>query len=161
MTCDCGSGIAFESCCGPFLAGAAAPTAEALLRSRYTAFVRGDVDYIVSTHAARTRSQIDRSEIEHWSRQSRWQGLEILHSEPDDPTAGSAQIEFVARFHLNGQDQVHHELASFVREDGRWFFLDGAPPKSQPRRVEPKPGRNDPCPCGSGKKFKKCCGAAA
>ena len=68
-------------------------------------------------------------------------------------------MEFVASFKQDGQDYVHHELASFRKVDGRWAYVDGIlDPKTGPVKVE-KVGRNDPCPCGSGKKFKKCCGA--
>ena len=68
-------------------------------------------------------------------------------------------VEFVARFRFNGEQHLHHELASFRREQGRWVFVAGdMNPKGPPRRVV-KVGRNDPCPCGSGKKYKKCCGA--
>ncbi|HSV29430.1 MAG TPA: YchJ family metal-binding protein, partial [Candidatus Omnitrophota bacterium] len=74
----------------------------------------------------------------------------------DDETGS---VEYVARFKIRGQAHAHHELATFRKEDGRWLYVDGeVNPKTAPRQVA-KVGRNDPCPCGSGQKYKKCCGA--
>ena len=83
-------------------------------------------------------------------------GLEIVAAKggPDD---SEGQVEFIARFREKGVKKAHHELAEFKKEAGRWYFTDG---KSAPQRplVSAKVGRNDPCSCGSGKKYKKCCG---
>lgn len=156
--CPCGSGKDLTECCGPILDGAPAPTAEALMRSRYTAFTTGNIDHIVATLVPEERDNLDRAEIEAWSKESDWRGLEIRRTKGGgaDDTAG--QVEFVAKFVFQGQPQVHHETGSFEVRDGRWFYAQGA---SGPMPVErgPKVGRNEPCPCGSGKKFKKCCGA--
>lgn len=74
----------------------------------------------------------------------------------EDDTKG--MVEFVARYRKNSQAFDHHEIAEFVKEDDRWYFKDGhAPQPMQAIRNGPKIGRNDPCPCGSGKKYKKCC----
>jgi SEC-C motif domain protein len=71
----------------------------------------------------------------------------------------SAPLNSSAEYSENGERIKHHELAQFKNENGTWFFWDGGPPKpKQFIRQAPKTGRNDPCPCGSGKKFKKCCG---
>jgi SEC-C motif-containing protein len=152
--CPCGSGRSFADCCGPLLAGAPAPTAEALMRSRYTAHVHGAIDYIIDTHDAATRGTLDRRAIARWARDSDWLGLTILAV---DEAAGV--VEFAARYRADGREQRHHERSRFVRADGRWFYRDGvhiAPPPAATRAVSA--GRNDPCPCGSGKKYKKCCG---
>ncbi len=151
--CPCGSGRAFADCCGPLIAGAAAPTAEALMRSRYTAHVRGAIDYIVDTHDPATRATLDRRAIGRWARDSDWLGLTILAV---DEAAGV--VEFAARYRADGREQRHHERSRFIRADGRWCYRDGvhvAPPVAA-RAVTV--GRNEPCPCGSGKKHKKCCG---
>jgi SEC-C motif-containing protein len=68
-------------------------------------------------------------------------------------------VEFVARYKFRGKAFAHHELASFRIHEGRWMYVDGIMNPRPPQRTADKVGRNDPCPCGSGKKFKKCCGA--
>ncbi|MCM2323466.1 MAG: YchJ family metal-binding protein [Oligoflexia bacterium] len=158
--CPCGSGAQLSSCCLPLIQGKeSAPTAEALLRSRYTAFTRGDVDYILGTHHSRTRGEIKRDEIEDWSRNSKWLGLEIVQQDPGE-TADQATIIFCARYETEGKPQEHWERSLFEKEAGEWRFVDAQGLQQGPyRRAEPKVGRNDPCPCGSGKKFKKCCSA--
>lgn len=160
MSCTCGSDTSFEACCGPFLSGEALPeTAEALMRSRYSAFVKGAIDYILDTHVPEGIEDLDRREIESWSRDSQWLGLEILSTEAGGPGDGTGKVEFVANYHRGGKDHRHHEIAVFQRRDGRWLFEDGVDaPGVTYRREAPKTHRNDPCPCGSGKKYKKCCG---
>jgi SEC-C motif-containing protein len=152
MTCPCGSGKTESSCCGPLLAGARAPTAESLMRSRYTAYVRGAIDYLIETHDA----EVDRSGVERWSRESRWLGLEIVSVERGGENDEEGIVEFIARGESGGKPFAHHERSRFHRVDGRWKYLDG---KQPPSRRSAAPGRNDPCPCGSGKKYKKCHGA--
>jgi SEC-C motif-containing protein len=95
--CPCGAGRPFARCCGPFLGGAPAPTALALMRSRYTAYVRGAIDYLVETQSPETRAGLDRAAIERWSRETRWQGLEIVATERGDAADSDGIVEFVAR----------------------------------------------------------------
>jgi SEC-C motif domain protein len=122
------------------------------MRSRYTAYVRGEIDYLVETHDAK----VDRAGIERWSRESRWLGLEIVSVERGGEADDEGVVEFIARGESAGKPFSHHERSRFRRVDGRWKYLDGGQP---PARRAVTPGRNDPCPCGSGKKFKKCHGA--
>jgi uncharacterized protein YchJ len=84
--CPCGSGAAEAACCGPIIAGAAAPTAIALMRSRYTAYVRGAIDHVIATHAAQTRAEVDRDAATRWSHDTQWLGLEIVASSAGGPT---------------------------------------------------------------------------
>lgn len=157
--CPCGSDSEFEQCCGPLIGGAAASTPEALMRSRYTAFVRGDFDHVENTNAPEARDGFDRSGTESDNSTRQWTALEILDTSGGGPGDDTGLVEFAAYYKLVGQPGVHHERSTFRREAGRWFYVDGViNPKSPPRRTE-KVGRNDPCPCGSGKKHKKCCGA--
>ncbi len=157
--CPCGSHKDIDDCCAPFLAGAAAPTALALMRSRYTAYVRGDVGYLAETLAADIRDEFDQVEAEQTAGQAKWQGLEIRAVTGGGEADDAGTVEFMARFSLRGQQHVQHERATFAREDGLWRCTGGeVNPKEPPRQVV-KVGRNDPCPCGSGKKYKKCCGA--
>ena len=139
---------------------AQAETAEALMRSRYSAFAVGNVEYIVATHHPESRDEVDPDEIERWSTQSEWLGLEILECSGGGPEDSEGTVLFTARFSdPRGKIRTHRERAIFKRSEGRWFFFDGEVQTVAPRRREAaKIGRNDPCPCGSGKKHKKCCG---
>ncbi|MBI2256685.1 MAG: YchJ family protein [Proteobacteria bacterium] len=160
-TCHCGSGKQLEACCLPLINGAPAPTAEALMRSRYSAFKERNLDYIDKTHASDMDEPFDRAEGEVMMNEIDWRGLEIRRVVGGGEKDETGEVEFIARFKRQGQTGVHHELATFKRENGRWVYVDGElNPKAPPRRVV-QVGRNDPCPCGSGKKYKKCCGAAA
>lgn len=156
--CPCGSDRSFDDCCAPFLSGAAvAPTAEALMRSRYTAYTKGDVEYVERTHLPATRDGFDRASAERWMSGSDWLGLTICGTEAGGPDDDAGVVEFECRYRMDGAIHTHREISRFVRVEGAWFFEDGV---LAPRtRTAPKAGRNDPCPCGSGKKYKKCCGA--
>lgn len=149
-----------ETYCQPFLRGDAAPeTAAELMASRYVAYATGAVDYLLDTHDPKTRSQADRKATLEWSQRADWRGLELLNTERGGPDDDSGQVEFVARYAIDGVEHAHHELSEFRRIDGRWFFVSGEKISAPPvRRIGSKVGRNDPCPCGSGKKHKKCCG---
>jgi SEC-C motif-containing protein len=157
--CPCGSSKQLDDCCAPILAGTPAPSALALLRSRYTAFVHGNIGYLAETLAPDIRDEFDLVEAERIVGAAKWQGLEIRAVTGGGEDDDTASIEFMARFSLQGQQRVQHERATFGRQDGRWVCTGGeVNPKEPPRHVD-KVGRNDPCPCGSGKKYKKCCGA--
>jgi SEC-C motif domain protein len=159
--CPCGSGQSAEACCVPVIKGKRlAATAEELLRARYTAFTRGEVDFIVETHHSKTRSEVKREEIEDWSKNSEWHGLKIVQSEAGKAGDSSGTIVFCAEFTTQGKRNEHWEQALFEKEGKEWRFLDARGVKQEPfKREEPKVGRNDPCTCGSGKKSKKCCGS--
>ena len=157
--CPCGSGSDFDECCGPVIGGTPAPNPESLMRSRFTAFVHGDLDHIENTHAEEVRESFNRSAAESMAKSVEWVGLEIRGTSGGGEDDDTGTVEFAARFKKDGELQVHHERSNFRREEGRWVYVDGKMnPKGKPHRVE-KVGRNDPCPCGSGKKYKKCCGA--
>jgi len=159
MSCACGSRNEYAECCEPYIKGDARPsTAEALMRSRYTAYVREQVAYILETVHPDKRDQHDAGSIGEWSRSSQWQGLEILSTADGGAQDSEGVVEFVARFRDKSGPRRHHEVARFRKLEDRWYFYDGAPPKVQTVvRESPKVGRNDPCPCGSGNKYKKCC----
>ena len=157
--CPCGSKSLLEECCGAIIAGAPAPTAEALMRSRYTAFTLNNFDHIENTHAPEIRKEFNRSAAESVAKNSKWLGLEIREVIAGGVADETGTVEFVTHFLRDGNNFNHHELASFRKEKGNWVYVDGKMnPRSKPVRVE-KVGRNEPCPCGSGKKYKKCCGA--
>ncbi|MEI6415518.1 MAG: YchJ family protein [Pseudomonadota bacterium] len=153
--CPCGSGRELDACCGPIVAGEPAPTPEALMRSRYTAFVLGNLDHIDRTHAPEVRADFNRAEAERTAAEVEWLGLEIRHA---SETGDSGKVEFAIRFHRGDQELTQHEVASFRRVEGQWLYAGGQVSAKHPPIQVVKIGRNDPCPCGSGKKYKKCCG---
>jgi len=130
------------------------------MRSRYTAHVKAEIDYIVDTTEAGQRDKVDRKQVAAWSKNAQWLGLEIVQTQAGGPEDETGTVEFTARYRQKAKRMDHREVAEFKKNDGRWFFVDGrAPTPEQAIRPGPKVGRNDPCPCGSGKKYKKCCGA--
>jgi SEC-C motif-containing protein len=150
--CPCGSGTPFHQCCQPYLAGESqAPTAEALMRSRYTAYCQGQVDYLVATHHPTRRSPTERTALADSARTTTWVALKVLATQKGQPGDAEGIVEFVA-YHLTPSPGQIHERSRFVQQKGRWFYLDGdmLPP------LWPK--RSEPCWCGSGKKFKVCHG---
>ncbi|MBN2656976.1 MAG: YchJ family protein [Spirochaetales bacterium] len=157
--CPCGSGKEYKQCCSLYIKGGApAPTAEALMRARYTAYVEKEIDFIVETHDKETRDDISRESVEEWSKESKWYGLEIKETVKGGESDSTGTVEFIAEYKQNGTKYNHHERAEFVKKKGNWFFHDSKM-VNEPIVNETKVGRNDPCPCGSGKKYKKCCGA--
>jgi SEC-C motif-containing protein len=130
------------------------------MRSRYTAYAQRAIDYVVETHDPRTRDQVDREGAEAWAKQSSWLGLEIRETVAGAAGDSAGEVEFVARYRIEDKEFAHHERSRFTHSEGRWYYVDGDMIKPKPVvRETPKVGRNEPCTCGSGKKFKKCCGA--
>jgi SEC-C motif-containing protein len=118
--CPCGSGKAFPTCCGPYLTGLAAPDAARLMCSRYTAYTRGDESYLLTTWHPSTRP--DSLELDREPR-AKWIGLEVRRHEQADEH--HALVEFLARYRVGGRAQRLHEVSRFVKEGGRWYYLDG------------------------------------
>ena len=159
--CPCGSGRAFELCCEPYLLGRLpAPTAEALMRSRYTAYTLCSIDYLYQTSGPHVRREFDAEGSKRWAESAEWTGLEVLATEGGGEQDETGTIEFVAHYAIKEKPFEHHEKAQFAKVNGKWFFIDGEMIGPEPiRRDAPKIGRNEPCTCGSGRKYKKCCGA--
>ncbi|HEB92016.1 MAG TPA: hypothetical protein ENI94_00780 [Gammaproteobacteria bacterium] len=153
--CPCGSGQPFADCCAPYLCGAKiAATAEALMRSRYTAYVEHDDAYLIASWDQQTCPDDLHPSA---SDGSTWTGLKILRTEAGGENDNEGVVEFVASCDVRGTPAQLHEISQFRRSDGRWLYVDGD--TQQPvRRSQPKVGRNEPCFCGSGKKYKRCCG---
>jgi len=144
--CPCGSSLKKEECCAVFISGKAnAPTAEALMRSRYTAFTEANMDYFGRTMKAPAATLFHPAETKQWAKSVEWLGLKVIHAETEH---ARGCVEFMAFFAAQGKRQVLHEKSEFILENGQWFYIDG---------ITPHVGRNDACPCGSGKKYKKCC----
>ena len=159
-SCPCKSGKTFGECCAPIIAGEKkAPTAEALMRARYSSYVSGDVQFLRKSSTKEVQKEFDERASKAWSRSAKWHGIEIISTEKGQEGDDTGVVEFRALYTANGEFCNHHEVSTFVREAGDWLFADGNLVGEEPiKREEPKIGRNDPCPCGSGKKYKKCCG---
>ena len=143
--CPCGSDRPLPDCCGRYHHGEPAPSPEALMRSRYSAFALDLTEYLRETWHSSTRPSSLPSDDA-----TRWRRLEILdHDQQDD----RGHVHFRATFQEGRRWGVLEEVSRFVCEEGRWYYLDGEPSVNRL-----KPGRNDACPCGSGRKFKACCG---
>ncbi len=158
--CPCGSGQTLAQCCGPIISGqASAPTAEALMRSRYSAYVLGAMEHLKRSLDTRWHASFDEDGSREWSQKAVWKGLTVLNVKDGGPDDEEGEVEFVAAFEMDGQDQQLRERSRFRKRGGEWRYLDGKVKSTQDPIVSgPKVGRNDPCPCGSGKKHKKCCG---
>lgn len=158
MLCPCTSQEEFSQCCEPIINGAPAETAEQLMRARYTAYTQVNIDFIEKTHDPKTRKKTDMESNREWAEQTTWTNLEILSTKDGGKDDQKGIVEFRAQYSNGENSGSHHEISEFTKKDGQWFFTDGKSPQShQIINTEPKVGRNDPCPCGSGKKFKKCC----
>ncbi len=155
--CSCGGGRTFDACCGPRLDGTQpATTAEELMRSRFTAHVVRDYRYLHHTHrptAAKpyVESPEDHVESMNWSRL-------VVHAHETTPNPDLSFVEFSAYFVDDRGEHAVHERSEFLRVGGKWLYTRAVRSGPAPKRsTAPKAGRNDPCPCGSGKKYKHCC----
>ena len=132
-------------------------TAEELMRARYHAYETCDMEFIKESHDPDNTEGIDWAECEKWARESQWLGLEIISTTKGGEDDKDGIVEFKATYIENGKTIVHHERSYFIKKNGVWFYQKWLPITST-RINENKVGRNDPCPCGSGKKYKNCCG---
>jgi len=136
--CPCGSGALFSICCEPYISGAIAPSAEVLMRSRYSAYVSGYWDYLrESWHPDARPSKVTPTNTD-------WLGLTIIKATEDS-------VEFIAGFREGSKVMLLHETSRFAKDHGHWRYVDGNCDISEA-------GRNSPCPCGSNLKTKRCCG---
>lgn len=152
--CPCGGGE-FATCCQPIIKGSeSAQTPERLMRARYSAYATGAIDFLAKSTHSKTRKQFDPEGAERWSRDSRWLSLSILSV--DSSLNNRGHVNFEARYEDSaGVVVLHRERSLFELEGNEWRFVSGGAIPA----VSQKIGRNEPCPCGSGKKHKKCCGA--
>ena len=153
--CFCGSGDTFEQCCKPIIDRIQpAPTAQALMRSRYSAYAIIASQYLIdSTHISQ-RANYSKTDIKAWAKESHWQKLEIIECKNGLSADAVGEIEFKA-YYKDSKNilRIHHEKSVFKKESGDWFYVSGTIISSKTII-----NRNDTCACGSGKKFKKCCG---
>lgn len=123
------------------------------MRSRYTAFCTANIDYLIATHHPTQRQADDRQTLAQTIAHTRWLSLRVLSSDRSQETNGVGTVEFVAFYRSQGNFDQLHERSQFIRQDNRWYYHHGT-------ILDPiSLSRNDPCWCGSGKKYKKCHGA--
>lgn len=151
--CHCGKKINFTSCCEPVIRGdARASTAEQLMRARYSAYAALAVDFLHDSLHPDSREDFDFDATKQWAETAEWRQLTILDTQAGQQDDMSGTVDFVAEYiDQAGVMQRHCERSRFKKQQGEWFFCDGQALAAQ------KVGRNDLCPCGSGKKHKKCC----
>lgn len=157
--CPCGSEVEYDKCCGMYItAGIPVPTAEKLMRARYTAYALNEIDFIMDTHVVEEgEEEASRQATAEWASESEWQGLEILKCTKGKESDLKGTVEFKAHYMVERARYTHHEISKFEKREGKWIFTEGTQVSKPIVNTEAKVGRNDPCPCGSGKKYKKCC----
>jgi SEC-C motif-containing protein len=159
-TCPCGSNVAYDACCRPLIEGKQkAQTAEQLMRSRYSAYVKKEMAHLYNSLHPDHRANYDEKSSRAWADSAQWHTFEIMETKGGKAEDREGKVEFIVTYSQEGVKAEHHELSSFKKEGDTWYFVDGKnlPPKPAVNTA-PKIGRNDPCSCGSGKKSKKCCG---
>ena len=145
--CPCNSTLRFSDCCEPYIIGTTlAETPEKLMRSRYSAYSLANIDYIQKTMCKKAALHFDPVSAKDWASSIGWLGLTVIEAPVSKGQVGT--VTFFARF-LEGNIKKHiYEKSEFEKINGQWFYVDG---------VTLKINRNEDCPCGSGKKYKRCC----
>ncbi len=150
-TCPCQSGLTYADCCQPIhLDPRQAKIPEQLMRARYSAHVLRLLDFVIDTYHPSCQAHLERDAIID-SINGEWLGLEVVRTWFANHD-NEGFVHFKAFYAANQQKCCLEEQSRFVKEQQQWFYIDGTFPNQQ------KIGRNDPCICGSGKKYKKCCG---
>lgn len=122
--CPCGSSFHYSSCCGLYIEGGkSASSAEALMRSRYSAYTMAKIAYIKKTMRGKALSGFHPGEAKRWARRVEWVGLDVIKVVPGSENQGF--VEFIARFREGGVLQSIHEMSEFERVGGVWYYVDG------------------------------------
>ena len=154
--CPCSSKQNYQDCCAPFIERKqSAPTAVALMRSRFTAYALSEVDYLIKTWAPPSEETADPAELKRWTDEATFLELEIIATEKGKESDDSGIVEFVAHYKQNGKTHQLHERSLFRKINGYWVYTAGD--VKQTPGTKSKISRNAPCPCGSGEKYKRCC----
>ncbi len=150
--CPCGSMKTVKHCCEPLIRGITMPESpEALMRSRYSAYVLQDYAYILDTYSSASQKKHTVEEIEQSGKGTIWLGLNVLSS---FAMQSEGEVEFVAYYKINNECYQMHEHSYFVFESDRWKYDKG---EILHKTGKLKLSRNQPCICGSGQKYKRCC----
>jgi SEC-C motif-containing protein len=151
MYCYCCSNRLFSDCCEPIIKNISALDPEQLMRSRFSAYAVKNYAYVLATYAPEQRRNLDLSTLRESAKNTRWLKLDVLgYSEKD----AVGLVEFIATYALDADYFCIHELSSFIKQDAHWYYTTGV---MQNKSGKFTPNRNDECPCGSAKKYKKCC----
>jgi SEC-C motif domain protein len=154
--CLCGSKLVYGECCQPFHTSEKIPvTAEALMRSRYTAYALHNAAYLQATWDATKRPE----RIDFSKENIDWLRLEVTETKKGGAKDNKGLVTFKAYYRQDDEEHVMNEISRFTKHDGQWFYLDGVIKSIGKISGQVNLGKNAPCPCGSGKKFKRCCGA--
>lgn len=154
--CPCGSTFNYAVCCKPYHDGEKpAPTAEALMRSRFSAYALALTDYIIKTWAGGVQPE----KIDFSEEPITWKRLEIVSTKKGGLKDSKGIVEFKAYHSRNDEERVMHEISRFIKTNGRWFYLNGVVKSLSNVVQQANEGKKAPCSCGSGKKYKRCCGA--
>ena len=152
--CHCGKQLSFEDCCQMIINDLSlAKTAEQVMRARYSAYVTCEIDFLHDSLHPDNRDEFDFDSTQQWAESSNWHSLNIIGLKAGTEQDKTGSVDFIAHYtDADKVDRRHCERSQFKRVENSWFFCDG-------QTIAPeKIGRNDPCVCGSGKKYKKCCG---
>ncbi|MEI6897579.1 MAG: YchJ family metal-binding protein [Psychromonas sp.] len=154
QACPCKSGQCYEKCCAVFHQLQQKPqSCEQLMRSRYSAFILQNGEYLFATYHADFRGDLTIKQLSEKSLP--WTHLQIIDTKS---FAETGFVEFKAFYMHDGQLTFHHERSNFVKHNEQWLYCDGIfYPEDKSGSIQKNIARNDPCPCGSAKKFKKCC----
>lgn len=152
--CSCGSGLDYAACCEPVITRKTpAASAEKLMRARFTAHVADAGEFLHTSYLPTSRLPY----VEEKAAPLAWSRL-VIHSHEPDVRPGVSHVDFTAYFNAdNGAEGALHEKSEFELIDGDWIFTRTLRQGPAPIKAAVKAGRNDPCPCGSGKKYKQCC----
>ena len=152
--CHCDLGTSYEECCERIITGKTlASSAEQLMRARYSAYIATEIDFLHDSLHPGSRDDFDFESTKQWAETSTWKGLTILATKAGQKNDKVGSVDFVAIYEdAENEEHRHSERSQFKRINDQWYFCDGQ------TIVPDKVGRNDPCSCGSGKKYKKCCG---
>ncbi|NRD18460.1 Sec-C motif domain protein [Winogradskyella eckloniae] len=124
MNCYCGTNKTYQACCEVFhLNNGKTETAEQLMRSRYSAFVLANGDYLMATHHKSTRPTKEKKAIVKWAKSVQWIKLEVLDTSKGSKDDAEGTVTFNAYFFENGKVDVIHEKSAFVKEDNHWYYL--------------------------------------
>ena len=151
MNCHCCSNRKFSECCEPVIRNKRAQDPEQLMRSRYSAYVVKNYDYILTTYAPVQQQSLSLHSLREHSQNTKWLHLEVIDT-TESNNVGT--VEFIATYSIDGDFFSMHELSSFVKQNGNWYYTIGV---TKEKTGQITPNRNEHCPCGSGKKYKKCC----
>jgi SEC-C motif-containing protein len=155
VNCPCGSEKNYSFCCEPYITGKQCPdNPEALMRARYTAYTMANIDFIKDTMRGKALIGFQETEAKRWAARVKWIKLQVFHSTVENLNTG--YVAFEASFVDGARLKSMHEKSTFIREDGRWYYVSGTHlPTTHPEKMIP---RNANCPCGSLRKFKNCHG---